>query len=479
MNIIPFSLFRLIVAILVGAAVSTACDTRATRLHSAFAKYQAASASGDLRATRNALLEVVAADEDVADYWLELSKVQIALQAYPDAYYAASRALELDRGNQEVLNILTQLALRSGELDLAEKYARSLEMLVPDDAAVKITHGIIALRRGELKIANEQANQILAIQPDSSDAKILKSQILLREGRTGDAVALLKAQIQANPRDIASHRALAALYEHGGDRQRVAQTRKSIWDLDRTNMDAAVDYVEAAFRAGDAIGARAASLTVMRDDASPAVIQALLDQWRKYWPGPARVDEARRLARDAMPSQKLVYAAFLNDVGAWPAALPLVSPDARLPVSAANIAPNTIMATSLLLSGKLEAAESRIDEILALDPGNVEALRTRIQLNLIRRNSKDAVADARKIVSLEPGSARHRLLLAQAFAANGDKRNVRRVLWESFRDLPKDNDEIYPALRKLLASSNDQVALRSLDQEYSAQRQAGYLRDFT
>jgi len=137
------------------------------------------------------------------------------------------------------------------------------------------------------------------------------------------------------------------------------------------------------------------------------------------------------------------------------------------------------MATSLFLSGKLAAAESRIADILELDSDNVEALRTRVQLKLARGNPKGAIADARKTVSLEPGQARHRLLLADAFAANGDQRNVRRVLWEAFRDLPQQNDEVYQSLRTLLSSVKDQPGVRSLDSEYAAQRQSGYLRDLT
>ena len=477
MNTKPLNMARHFALILVAALLFGGCDTKASRVAGAYAEYQAGAAAGDLRATRNGLLKLVAADEDVPEYWIELGKVQIALGASSDAYYAFSRALELDRDNSDVLSMLTQLALRSGELELAEDYARQLELLVPSDSSVKMTHGIIALRRGDLEAASDLAEQILASQPNSSDAKVLQAQVLLKSGRTEDAVALLAGQVRARPKDATSHRALASIYEQLGERRRVAEARKAIWQLDRSNDKAATDYVEAAFRAGDITGARAASLSMMQPDAPTALVEVLLDHWRRLWPGAARLDDARRLARSAGRDQKLTYAAFFNSLGSPADALALVAPEARLPVTSANILPNSIMAMSFLLSGDLGLAQRRVDDILLLDPDNVDALRTRAKLSLIRKQPARAINDARKVVSLSPGAASDRILLAQTHQANGDNRSAGRVLWEAFRDLPA-NQEIYVSLRKFLARSNDMEAIRKLDREFKDQRLAMFTKEF-
>lgn len=464
-------------ALVLTALLMTGCDTKAARVEAAFAEYQAAAARGDLRGTRNGLLKLVAADEDVPEYWVELGKVQIGLGAISDAYYAYTRALELDRDNPEVLSMLTQVALRSGELELAEDYAHQLELLVPNDSSVKLTYGIIALRRGDLKAASDRASQIMANQPNSSDAKVLQSQVLMKMGRVDEAVALLSKQVQTRPKDVTSHRALASIYDRLGDFRKAAETRKAIWNLDRTRHQSAIDYVEAALRAGDIAGARAASIEMMQPDAPIAVVQAMLDHWRQLWPGTARLQEARRLAGPASRDQKLVYATFFNDVGSPTDAIRLVASEARVPVSSANIIPNSIMATSLLLGGNFPEADRRIEGILEIDPDNVDALRSRAKLKMARKQPGSALNDARKVVSLSPGTAGDRVLLAQIHQANGDRRAAGRVLWEAFRDL-QGNEEIHQTLRKYLARSDDIEAIRKVDREFEDQRQAMITKEF-
>ena len=98
-------------------------------------RYQAAAAANDLPTARKALLDLVRAKEDVPDYWVELGRLQASMGSYSDAYYAFTRAYELDRSNPELLRAVTELALRSGDINLALKRARELEVVSP------ATHG--------------------------------------------------------------------------------------------------------------------------------------------------------------------------------------------------------------------------------------------------------------------------------------------------------------------------------------------------
>ena len=470
MNIRKLFLSLPLTAILVGAASTAGC-TDASRAQSAYEDYAAASSAGDLIAARDALLKLVSIDEDVVDYWVELGKVQVALGSYSGAYYAFTRASELDRSDPNILRMLTQISLRSGNLDLANQYARQLELLAPNDPSVGMTYGIIALRRGDLEGASRQAEQILANQPSYVDAKILQAQVLVRSERIEDAAKLLTDQLRMRPNDKASHRALANVYERMGDTRRVAEMRKRIWNLERNDVSAALEYIEAAFRAGDVPGARAVSLSLLKPNAPPAQIGATLDLWKDFWPGTARLDEGRRLARAAGRDQKLIYAAFFNSIGAPADALPLVRAEARLPVSARNARPHAILAMTLVLTGNLSAAKDRLHKILALDPDNVDALRARAKLNLVTRARSAAINDAQKLVSLTPDSADDRLLLAQSYEANRDDRNARRVLWEAFNDIPAD-ERIHTALRNLLARSGDVESLQRVDREFADQKLA-------
>src|SRR6478609_3403942 len=124
-----------------------ACDNRQEEAQAAYADYQSALVSGDLRAARRALSALVVADDSNADYWIELGKVSMQLSDFGAAYDAFQRAHELDRANPEVLAVMTQLALRSGNLEVASDNARQLELVAPSNPAVPLTKGYVALRQ--------------------------------------------------------------------------------------------------------------------------------------------------------------------------------------------------------------------------------------------------------------------------------------------------------------------------------------------
>src|ERR671918_701606 len=189
------------------------CDSSESRAREAFNAYRAASAAGDIGAARVALLQLVAAEDGNPSYWEELGKVQIQLGAFADAYYAFTRAHELDRSNAQVLSNLTQLSLLSGSIDIAEDHAHKLELLVPDHPAVKLTYGYVALRRQNLDEAERQSDQLLQAFPLESSAKLLKARILVARGQHDEAIELLKAQIRAAPDDSGSWKALKAMHE--------------------------------------------------------------------------------------------------------------------------------------------------------------------------------------------------------------------------------------------------------------------------
>src|SRR5438309_8117188 len=96
-------------ACLSAAFLSPGCSSSDARARDAMSAYQAASATGDLVSEREALLKVVQAIDDVAEYWADLGKVETAMGDYNGAYYAFGRAYELDRSDVDVLRLLTQL----------------------------------------------------------------------------------------------------------------------------------------------------------------------------------------------------------------------------------------------------------------------------------------------------------------------------------------------------------------------------------
>src|SRR6185369_5501499 len=137
---LPTHLILRAAACLCVACLSASCNSDA-RARAALGAYQSAAAANDLVGARKALLELVRAKDDVPDYWVELGKIQLSMGSYGDAYDAFTRAYELDRNNPELVRTVTELALRAGDIALAQSHAQELQILAPGDPWIKLTEG--------------------------------------------------------------------------------------------------------------------------------------------------------------------------------------------------------------------------------------------------------------------------------------------------------------------------------------------------
>ena len=456
------------VAWLSAAIVVAGCSSSDSRARAALGEYQTATAANDLPAARKALLELVRAKDDVADYWAELGKVQAAMGSYGDAYYAFTRAYELNRSDPGLVRALTQLALHSGDLTQAQAKAEELEILSPGDPWVKLVKGWTAY--GELRFDEALAvsNAMLASSPFDPAATALKARSLYSLHREDEAIELLNAQIQAQPSDVASVSLLARMYERKDDWAKVAQLTQRVNSLTPADQTNTLRLIEAAFRSGNVELGRKASFQLLRPDADSPTMAAVLDLWADYWPSPQRITDARRLAAAAASqNQLLAYAKFLSRCGSPADAVRLTAPAATLPVSAESAEANAVLGDALSRSGNLAQAKARFDAVLAFDPGNATALRGRSEIALRTGNPASAVLDAQKLVTVLPDSASDRLLLARAFAAAGNRPWMERTLWAAFQDIPADQD-ILAALQS--TRKGDREAIGDLNAEFARQR---------
>lgn len=465
------------VPLLILSNLLAACSSKEGQAQEALSAYQAAAAAGDLQGARQALATLVAVDEDNAEYWVELGQLHAQAGAFNDAFYAFGRAHELDRGNANVLQALTQLALRGGALEQAEDYAQQLELLSPADPAVKLTNGYVALRRGDAESAGRYADQLLALSPYDSAARVLKARALLRQNKGEEAIALLEEQARLQPSDGASLRALFGLLQRRDDWARMVVYGRRLLALVPDDPKLARDVIEAALRTGDVPTARQLTLEKLEENLTSGQATELLNVWAELRPDSAFNADVQRLAAAAPNDRKLVLASFLNRVGDARAAVTLTQPLATLPVTAENTTANAIYAAAVSQLGQRKAASDRLNQVLSLDPGHIEALRARTQLALALRLPNRATKDAQRLVSVSPADAASWILLARVHAAIGNQEEAGRTLWNGFHQISA-NRNIYEALRVYVARTQGAEGARRVDQEFADQRDALMAREF-
>jgi predicted Zn-dependent protease len=419
---------------------------------------------------RRALLQLVRAKDDVAEYWAELGKVQASMGSYSDAYYAFTRAYELDRSNPALLRAVTELALRSGDLGLAESHARELEIVAPGDPWVKLTDGWAAVSQSHYDKALTLSDEILRSTPFDPAGTVLKARALMGLERDVEAEDLLLKQVQSQPSDGGSLQLLAKMYVARRDWPKAAEAARRLAVLAPNDRENSLRLIDAALRAGNVPLGRAASARVLKPAAEPDLIAAVLALWSNHWNSPQRLQDAATLAsRAAGLDQKLAYAAFLSREGDPAGAVRLSSEAATFPVNARNAEANAVLGDAWWRLGKRAEGKNRLDAVLAFDPGNATALRGRAELALKTGNAAAAVIDAQKLVTVLPNSADDRLLLARCFAAAGNARWADRTLWSAFQEIPA-NDVIYAALAATRKGNSE--ATRELNEEFARQRDA-------
>lgn len=458
------------------AALIAGCSSSDSRARAALGEYQAATAANDLPAAKKALLELVRAKDDVAEYWEELGKVQAAMGSYNDAYYAFTRAYELNRSDPALVKALAELALRAGDLTQAQARAEELEVLSPGDPWVKMVKGWAAYSELHYDDAIAISDQLLAASPYDPIATALKARCLFSMERDDEAIDLLTKQIQAQPSDVGNISLLAKIYERENNWAKVAELSQRVQALTPADGNNSLRLIESAFRSGQVDLGRTASVRLLQPGAGVSTVASVLDVWAKYWSSPQRISDARRLGMAAAgEEQRLAYAEFLNRSGDPVDGMRLANPAATLPVSARTAEANAVLADGLARSGNLSVAKARFDAVLAFDPGNATALRGRAELALRTGNAAAAVVDAQKLVTVLPDVVDNRLLLARAFGAAGNKAWMKRTLWTAFKEIPGD-ERIFAALQA--TKTGDPDSAQDLKAEFMRQRENRLTRGF-
>jgi predicted Zn-dependent protease len=454
-----------------GALPLSACDyLKARSARAEYVAYQQALATGNLREARRALTNLTRTEQDVPEYWIELGKLQLQMGDSRRAYNSLLRAHELDRTNVPVLGTMAKLALLSGDLDLANQQAKALTLLSPDHPAVILVRGYTELRSGNLDKAATDAEALLADDPSDSFAQVLKARVLVARDKTDDAIALLERQHEAAPEDPAAVRALAAIYQSRDDWRNLARVQLAAHRLQPRDREITQSGIEASLRAGNIVAARQLSAPYLTPKTRLPLLEATLDAWAIYAPKGVILPDAVRLARAASGDARACFANYFNAIGKPVTAASLVG-GSHLPITHDNARLNAVYAQSLVQQGKVDEGKRLFDLVLDREPDQAEALRGRSSLEARSGQTKQAILDAQRLVTVSPDRGQDRLILAQAYQASNNKRAVLRTLWDAFQDLPA-NEQIYSALRSALASTGDADGARRVNEEFADRKKA-------
>ena len=458
------------ITILAASAALLACSSATDTAARANEEAQAALSANDLVGARDALLRATQVRDDVADYWKALGETQAALRQLPDAYYAYSRAVELDRTDVRTLQALSEVALLTGHADEAIRYADQLELLVPDTLSAPTVRGYVALKQGRYDEALRQAATVLSRNPDDPNGIILKARALDGTGESARAAAMLEDLLKTQRTNQGALASLLYIYQGQEDRVGVMRTRARMAALEPGNPEAALAYARSLYEAGHGEEARALTRQLAGTDLPPPLLAELLKLWLRHAPPNIGIGDAEMLARElTAPDQRLELARFFVAAGAPANARSLLEPAARQPVTSRNANGVAVYAQALDQEGRSEEAKTLFDAVLAFDPTNVLALRGRGDLYLDEGQLERALADIRRLTAEAPSSPEDRLRLADIYLKKGQVQLAEKTYWDAFNDIKAD-PLLYTRLKAFLAKQGSSDALATLDRRYRQQK---------
>lgn len=384
-------------------------------------------------------------------------------------------ALKINEEHIPALVALSKIAERRQDFEMMFALLQRIVRLDPDNVDAQIQLGRLYLIGSDETTALDHAEKALAIDPDNADALALKAGVQLRLGDSAGALELAQRVIGADPAHEQAVTVVATTYALDNDyeaalaeldRALAIDSKLAILQLLRIRVLeqlGRVDEVLASYKrlvetfpdegAYRRVYAAALVRRDMLDEArrqmealveiEPSNLDAKLDVIRltKELSGADAAEDKLRGYVEADPENadlKFALADFLVEEESWDAATGILrSLESSDEGGVASKAKNKI-ALIYLRQGEREQAKALVDEILASDESNTDALIKRAQFRIEDEEYDQAVTDLRTALNNDPDSYQAMLQMAAVFEKQGNLDLARSQLAEAFDASGKD-----------------------------------------
>lgn len=337
---------------------------------------------------------------------------------WPQLFKLLTATLEQDPKNLEARVKLGRLLLAAGQLDKAlETSNKALEVNGEDLSALSL-HAAVLLKLNDSKGALEYAHRALSRDPNHVDSLVVLASERLFAGDSAKAIEYLDIALKQNEKNIALQLIKIEAYNKLAQLENAEQIfRKLIQfypDAKQVRQALASFYLQHEKKDE----AEKELRTIVEQ--FPTDIQAKLELVQ-FLAGVKGLDVARKqfegfVAKDPnnYPLNLALVEFYMNGRDATMAEGKLKEIIAKAGNTADGLRAKAILAASMITRGDKKSAEHLIDEVLAQDKRNEQALLLKAGLALDAGKTDDAIADLRTILVDVPNSSRALLLLAQA-----------------------------------------------------------------
>lgn len=369
----------------------------------------------------------------------------------------AKNALQIEPRNPDARFLIARIAESRGDFgEMAANLRAAIESR-PDFLAARLKLGTLYALGGALDLADEQLDAAKQLAPEDPDVGILNARLLASRGELEAAAAELQKVLQAKPDSMDAVGLLANVTAASDVDEAVAIVDKAIAEAEDSRVLRML-RIQLLQRGGDDAAVEAGYRELVRDYPEESAYRY---QLARFLAGSGKLDEVEEVLRGVVQDYpdddqpKLALVQFVAGVRGVDEGMQLLqefveqNPDAhdlrlllarqyqaggdadkakaefgivieRAGNEDASLEAKSGIAALEVAAGNEEEGEKLVEEVLAVDSMNEQALFLRSVLYLSRNELKDAVSDLRSILRNNPDNERAQVLLARAHSTAGD-----------------------------------------------------------
>lgn len=346
---------------------------------------------------------------------------------------------ELDAEHLEARRRLAQIYLAGGVQDEAEQFLAEALALAPDDADLLATRAALLLASGDPAAAIDAANAALALDPESVSANALVVAAMIAQDRPSAALEFVEKLLERAPNEPAFNlqrlRLLGQLNDLDGVKGQLRLMAERF--PDEIQFRRALVQLHIELREFDAAEAELRGIVEQTDsvesriDLLRFVIAARgLDEGRDLLDRFVAEATSREQALD-LRFAKAELEARLGDMATARETLTDLAADHAGSVDGDRA--QLMLARFDMQGGDVSAARQRVDQVLARDSDNVEALALSASLHLDALEAGTAIEQLRRALNLESQNVNLLMLEARAQELSGNPSLVSERLGSALR----------------------------------------------
>ncbi len=429
--------FTPLVILLVASLTLAACKSEEEQAAEYYNSAMDLLAAGDTERAKVELRNALQIDTFDVESRRAFAQIMMKENSPDVAYRNYLYIVEKNPDTPDVRLILAELAIEFGELAEARRHGEAAIALVPDDPRAKILQAVFdyqeAQEAGDIeaaKAAAKTARSLLEQMPDSTVARRIVIDDMLKSGTPADALPEVDAALQLQPDSFLYNSVKLQLLLDNQDIEEVGDQLRHMSQLFPENEDIQSDLIRYYLTLNDLEGAEGYLRELAGDDTDPIENHMIVAQFLEQTAGPAaaRAEFDRLAAANSDTANGRFYRAMSAAIqfaeGAEDAAITSLEgitvemTEASDPMLSSV---KVILARLLQQTGNTVGARAQVEEILAADASNVDALKMRATWAIQDDSPDAAITDLRQALNQSPQDADILTLMAEAYLRDGER----------------------------------------------------------